>query len=179
MKSLTILTALAAASVMYAQNPLSSELKAQYDISKDLITKSAERMSESNYSFKPNEGNTRTFGQIIGHIADVQLALCGAAKGEQTRGNAERSNTSKADLTLALKESFNYCDGVVNSLTDATATQMVKMFDRDQSKLGVMYFDVIHNNEMYGQIVAYYRAKNMVPPSTADRPATPGGKKKE
>jgi len=57
----------------------------------------------------------------------------------------------------------------VNSLTDATATQMVKMFDRDQSKLGVMYFDVIHNNEMYGQIVAYYRAKNMVPPSTADR----------
>ena len=42
-----------------------------------------------------------------------------------------------------------------------------------------MYFDVIHNNEMYGQIVAYYRAKNMVPPSTADRPAMPGGAKKE
>jgi len=179
MKSMTIFATLAAASVMNAQNQLSSELKAQYDTSKDVITKSAERMPESNYSFKPAEGNTRTFGQIIGHIADVQLALCSAAKGEQKRGDAEKSKTSKADLTAALKESFDYCDGAVDGLTDATATQTVRMFGRDESKLGVLYFDVIHNNEMYGQIVTYYRAKNMVPPSTADRPAMRGGKKKE
>jgi len=169
---------LAVVPVMYAQNPLSSELKAQYDMSKDVITKSAERMPESNYSFKPAEGNTRTFGQIIGHIADVQLAVCGAAKGEQKRGDAESTKTSKADLTAALKESFDYCDGAVNSLTDATAAQTVKMFGRDETRLGTLYFNVIHNNEMYGQIVAYYRAKNMVPPSTADRPAMRGGGKK-
>jgi hypothetical protein len=177
MKSRLIFAAVAAASAMYAQNPLSSEMKAQYDASKDQITKSAERMPEANYSFKPAEGNTRTFGQLIGHIADVQLALCSAAKGEQKHGDAETSKTSKADLTAALKESFDYCDGAVNSLTDATAAQMIKMFGRDESKLGTLYFNVIHNNEMYGQIVAYYRAKNMVPPSTADRPARPAAKK--
>ena len=177
MKSMTIFAALAAASAMCAQNPLSSEMKAQYDASKDQITKSAERMPESNYSFKPAEGNTRTFGQIIGHIADVQLAICGAAKGEQKHGDAESAKTSKADLTAALKESFDYCDGAVNGLTDATAAQMVKVFGRDMSKLGTLYFNVIHNNEMYGQIVTYYRAKNMVPPSTSDRPARPAGKK--
>jgi uncharacterized damage-inducible protein DinB len=179
MKLKTILVALVAASAVYAQNPLTAELKAQYDTSKDVITKAADRMPDANYSFKPAEGNTRTFAQIIGHIADVQLALCGAAKGEQKSGDAERTKTSKADLTAALKESFDYCDGAVNSLTDATATQMVKMFGRDQSRLGVLYFNVIHNNEMYGQVVTYYRAKNMVPPSTADRPARAGGKKKE
>ena len=179
MKSVTIFAALLAASVMYAQNPLSSEMKAQYDVSKDVITKAADRMPDADYSFKPAEGNTRTFGQIIGHIADVQLALCSAAKGERKQGNAERTKTSKADLIAALKESFDYCDGVVDSLTDATATQTVRMFGRDETKLGTLYFNVIHNNEMYGQIVAYYRAKNMVPPSTADRPARAGGKKKE
>ncbi|MGA2713264.1 MAG: DinB family protein [Bryobacteraceae bacterium] len=177
MKSRTIFAALAAASAMYAQNPLSSEMKAQYDASKDQITKSAERMPESNYSFKPAEGNTRTFGQIIGHIADVQLAICGAVKGEQKRGDAESAKTSKADLTAALKESFDYCDGAVNALTDATATQMSKVFGRDMTKLGALYLNVIHNNEMYGQIVTYYRAKNLVPPSTADRPARPAAKK--
>ena len=52
------------------------------------------------------------------------------------------------------------------------------MFGRDETKLGALYFDIIHNTEMYGQIVAYYRAKNMVPPSTADRPARAGGSKK-
>ena len=53
MKSRLIFTALAAVSAMYAQNPLSSEMKAQYDSSKDVITKSAERMPDANYSFKP------------------------------------------------------------------------------------------------------------------------------
>jgi len=178
MKTVTIFAALAAASVMYAQNPLTSELKAQYTSAKDEITKSAERMPEADYSFKPAEGNTRTFGQIIGHIADANLAMCAAVKGEQKRGDAEHAKTSRADLVAALKESFDYCDGAVNSLTDADAAQTVKMFGRDQSKLGVLYANVIHDNEMYGQIVAYYRAKNMVPPSTADRPAR-GGKKKE
>ena len=181
MKFLTILAALSVASVMYAQNPLTSELKGQYDSSKDTVTKAADRMPEANYSFKPAEGNTRTFAQLLGHLADVQLALCGAVKGEQKRGDAEMTKTSKADVVAAVKESFDYCDGIMSSLTDASATQMVKMFGRDQSKLGVMYFDLIHNSEMYGQMVTYYRAKNMVPPSTADRPARGGGnmKKKE
>jgi hypothetical protein len=54
---------------------------------------------------------------------------------------------------------------------------MIKMFGGEQSRLGALYFNVIHDTEMYGEIVVYYRAKGMVPPSTADRPAM--GKKKE
>ncbi len=170
--------ALASAFVLCAEdNPLSSELKAQYASSKANITKAADRMPDADYGFKPAEGNTRTFGQIIGHIADVQLALCSAAKGEQKRGNAERTKTSKADFVAAINESFQYCDGAYEPLTDASAVQMTKMFGRDETKLGTLYFNLIHNSEMYGQIVAYYRAKNMVPPSTADRPARPGDKK--
>ncbi len=156
MKStMMFLIAVAGASALYAQNPLSAELKQQYNGAKRDITNA----------------------QIIGHTADIQLAVCAGAKGEQKRGNAEQTKTSKADLVAALKESFDYCDSVVDPLTDATAVQMVKMFGRDQSRLGTLYFDVIHNNEMYGQIVVYYRAKGMTPPSTADRPAQ--GKKKE
>ena len=172
-----LLTALAAASAVYAQNPLSTELKGQYNGLKRDISNSADRMPDADYGFKPAATNTRTFGQLIGHIADIQTAVCAGAKGEQKRGNAESTKTSKADLVAALKESFDYCDSVVDSLTDATAVQMVKMFGRDQSRLGTLYFDVIHNSEMYGEIVVYYRAKGMTPPSTADRGNM--GKKKE
>ena len=178
MKSMTItLVALAGAAAMYGQNPLTSELKMQYAQSKSTITKAADRMPDADYSFKPAAGNTRTFAQVIGHAADVQFAICGAAKGEQKRSDIEHSKTSKADVTAALKESFDYCDTVYNGLTDATATQMIKMFGGEQSRLGALYFNVIHDTEMYGEIVVYYRAKGMVPPSTADRPAM--GKKKE
>jgi uncharacterized damage-inducible protein DinB len=177
MKSMMIfLMVMAGATALHAQNPLSTELKQQYTASKGNIANSADRMPDADYSFKPAEGNTRTFGQIIGHIADVQLAICSAAKGEQKRGDAEKTKTSKADLVAAVKESFDYCDSAYDSVTDATATQMVKMFGRDETKMGALYFNVIHNNEMYGQIVTYYRAKGLVPPSTADRPNM--GKKK-
>jgi hypothetical protein len=161
---------LAGSCALHGQDPFSTELKQRYAVSKSDISKAAERMPETGYSFKPAEGNTRNFGQIVGHIADVQLVLCGAAKGEQKKGDAETAKTSKADLVTALKASFDYCDSAYDSLTDATATQVVKMFGRDQTRLGTLYFNVIHNNEMYGQIVTYYRAKGMVPPSTADRP---------
>jgi uncharacterized damage-inducible protein DinB len=178
MKTATIFIAtILGATVVSAQNPLSTELKQQWTAAKDTLTKSADRVAEADYGFKPAPGNTRTFGQIIGHIADVHLAICSAAKGEQKRGTAESGKTTKADLVVALKESIDYCDSVYDGLTDATATEQIRMFGGMRSRLSALYFNIIHDNEMYGQIVAYYRAKGMVPPTTADRPAM--GKKKE
>jgi uncharacterized damage-inducible protein DinB len=165
------LALLAGAAAMNAQNPLTTELKMQYAESKSTIMKSAERMADADYGFKPAAGNTRTFAQVIGHIADVQMAICGAVKGEQKRSEAERTKTSKADVIAALKESFDYCDAVYDGLTDASGAQMIKMFGGERSRLGALYFNIIHNTEMYGEIVVYYRAKGMVPPSTSDRPA--------
>jgi hypothetical protein len=166
-----MLAVVAGATALYGQNPLTTELKMQYAESKSTITKSAERMGDADYSFKPAAGNTRTFAQVIGHIADVQLAICGAVKGEQKRSETERTKTSKADVMAALKESFDYCDTVYDGLTDVSGAQMIKMFGGERSRLGALYFNVIHNTEMYGEIVVYYRAKGMVPPSTSDRPA--------
>jgi uncharacterized damage-inducible protein DinB len=178
MKTATIFIAtLLGASVLSAQNPLSNELQQQWKATKDSLTKSADRMADSDYSYKPAPGNTRTFAQVIGHIADVQLAICGAAKGEQKRGDAEMTKSSKADAVAALKASLEYCDGAYDGLTDASATEQIKMFGGMRSRLSALYFNIIHDNEMYGQIVVYYRAKGMVPPTTSDRPAM--GKKKE
>ena len=172
MKTATIFIAtLVGATTMSAQNPLSTELKQQWTATKDQLAKSADRMADADYGFKPTPTNTRTFAQIIGHIADVHLAICSAAKGEQKRGDAEMTKTTKADLVAALKASFDYCDSAYDSLTDASATEQIRMFGGMRSRLNALYFNIIHDNEMYGQVVAYYRAKGMVPPTTADRPA--------
>jgi hypothetical protein len=64
----------------------------------------------------------------------------------------------------ALKASSDYCDSVYDALTDTTAAQTVKLFGRDFSKFGALYFNVIHNNETYGTMVPYMRLRNIVPP---------------
>jgi uncharacterized damage-inducible protein DinB len=166
--TLTLMGALTGAVALNAQNPLSTDVKSSYNGIKSTITKAAAEMPEANYSFKASPPE-RTYGEIVGHIADVQLALCGNANGETKTGDAG-TKTTKADLTAALKASFDYCDGVYNALTDADAATKVTMFGpMKASKLAVLNFNIAHDNEMYGQMVVYLRIKSLVPPSSQPR----------
>jgi uncharacterized damage-inducible protein DinB len=167
--TLTLMGALLGAAALNAQNPLSTDLKNSYNGIKGTIAKAADEMSEADYSFKASPAE-RTYGAMVGHIADVQLALCGNAKGEQKMGDAEKTKTTKADLVATLKASFDYCDGVYNSLTDADAATQVTLFGpRKATKLAVLNFNIAHDNEMYGQLVVYLRIKGLVPPSSQPR----------
>lgn len=167
---LTILVvAAASACVTQAQttNPLSTELKQAYNNVKNNILKAAEKMPEEDYGFKATP-EVRSFGQLIAHIADSQTRSCNAVKGEQKAGTAG-SKTSKADIVAALKESFTDCDAAYDSLTDATATDMIKTARGQRSKLGTLAGIVTHDNEEYGYIAVYMRLKGVVPPSSEGR----------
>jgi hypothetical protein len=161
--------ALFSVSLSQAQNanPLSTELKQAYTGVKNNLTKMAEKMPEEHYSFKPVP-EIRTFGQLIGHVADSQARTCSAATGEQKAVNAA-SKTSKADLVAALKESFTICDAAYDSLTDAKATEMIKTGRGERSRLGALAGVVSHSNEEYGYMAVYMRLKGIVPPSSEGR----------
>jgi len=53
------------------ENPLSTWNKMAYTRVKGILARSAEKMPEENYSFKPVD-TVRSYGQIIGHLADAQ-----------------------------------------------------------------------------------------------------------
>lgn len=167
--SMTIL-ALALAGALQAQpaNPLSAELKSAYNRVKNNFTKAAEKMPEDQYGFKATP-ELQTFGQRIAHIADSNMSTCSSLKGARKSVDA-RSKTSKADLVAALKESFDECDSVIDSLTDAEATAMVTGGrGGPRSRLASLYGVVAHDNELYGYISVYLRLKGIVPPSSEPR----------
>jgi hypothetical protein len=91
------------------------------------ILKSAEKLSEADYSFKPPGimPEVRTYGQFIGHIANANYLLCSRAKGEPSpsKVDIEKTVTARADLIKALNESFAYCDTVYSTLTDMSAVE--------------------------------------------------------
>jgi len=149
------------------QNPLSAEVKRMYEGTKNNLTRSAEKVPEDIYGFKPAP-TVRTFGEEIGHAAEWNMISCASAKGEPAT-NPAAGKTSKADLMAALKSAFDYCDAVYNSLTDASATQMADFRGRQQSRLATLYFNVSHNNETYGTMVPYMRIKGIIPPSSEPR----------
>ena len=106
-------------------DPVSADTKASYASVKDVLLRAADKMPEENYSFRTTP-QVRTYGEMIAHIVDAQTAFCATVKGEQKRGNAA-GKTSKAELSAALKASFDYCDQVYDSMTDAAGAQIVKM----------------------------------------------------
>jgi uncharacterized damage-inducible protein DinB len=147
-------------------NPLTSGSKMIYGMAKADLLKSAEEMPEENYSFKPVP-TVRSFGELVGHVADGQYEFCGAVLADGTKGpGVEKSKTSKADLIAALKEGFAYCDKAYDGMTDAHAAETVKFFGRGLSKLSILEFNNTHNMEHYGNMVTYLRMKGLVPPSS-------------
>jgi uncharacterized damage-inducible protein DinB len=177
-RKLTLLICLLALpAVAWSQeNPLSTFNKGVYGRVKDILLRSAEKMPEESYAFKPTEA-VRSYGQVVGHVADAQYIFCSIALGEKNPApKIEETKTSKADLIVALKGAFAYCDKAYDGMTDASATQMVKLFGNDAPKLGVLTVNNMHNLEHYGNLVTYMRLKNIVPPSS-EQPPQPQPKK--
>jgi uncharacterized damage-inducible protein DinB len=151
------------------QNPIAGGQKMLFSMIKTNIVKSAEKMPEENYAFKPTP-DVRSFGQLIGHVADSQYMFCSAVLGKPSPApGVEKSKTTKADLVQAIKDAFAYCDPAYDTLTDAQAGTLVKFFGADQAKATVLAFNTAHDNEHYGNIVTYLRLKGIVPPSSEPR----------
>jgi uncharacterized damage-inducible protein DinB len=143
-----------------------AEVGGTYGYVTGVILKSAEKMPEDQFGFKPTP-EVRSYGQILGHIANANYRMCGMAAGEKPNETDFEKTTAKADLVKALTDAFAYCNKVTASINDTTGTEKVKFFgDMDRTKLGVLNFNVAHNLEHYGNLVTYMRLKGIVPPTS-------------
>lgn len=131
------------------------------------VLRAAEQFPESLYAFKPTP-EVRSFGQIVGHVADADRMFCAAATGKQpgmdAAGSAEKK-TSKAEIVQALKDAAAACDAAY-AQSDADAQTPVSLFGMSGTRLWVLNFNSAHVMEHYGNLVTYMRIKGMVPPSS-------------
>ncbi len=164
-----------------AQGPdlktLSGGAQALHNQTRDALLKAAAKMSAEDYDYAPTSG-VRTFGQLVGHVADAQYLFCSAAAGENhPPPGAEKSMKTKVDLVAALKDAMAYCDKVYADTTDANVAQIVKLFGGERTRLYVLSFNTTHNYEHYGNMVTYMRMKGVVPPTSERAPASAPAKK--
>ena len=92
MRILLISLVSVSACMLAQDNPLSTSIKMEYGIAKNAITRSADKVPETDYGFKPTD-DVRSFGQLVGHVADAQFSFCSAALGEKSpaTGSFEKS----------------------------------------------------------------------------------------
>lgn len=150
-------------------NPLVDSIKATHEMVSGYITKSAEQFADRDYGFRPAGiiADVRAFGQIIGHIASYNYLYCGAASGLKGPDADPATLTSKAPLQKALAASYTFCEKAFSTVTDRNGNQPVTGLSiGGQTRLGTLAFNNAHQFEHYGNLVTYFRAKGMVPPSS-------------
>src|SRR6202162_2124440 len=154
-------------------NPITASEKGLYSFVSNAVVGAAQKMPEENYSFKPTP-EVRSFGQLVGHVADASYMFCSLAIGEANPAkDIEKTKTSKADLVAALKDGVAYCNKAFDSMTDVKGSEMVKLFNFNLARLTVFSINSAHTDEHYGNMVTYLRLKGIVPPTSETQPAQP------
>jgi uncharacterized damage-inducible protein DinB len=146
---------------------LSGESLRGYQNIQSNLAAAAEKMPEEHYGFKPTP-DVRSFGQHVAHIALSHYGLCSRLKGEANPKKDEKEETtrSKADAVALLKGATTYCEPLVASLTEASATELIPMGQDKVAKGLIPLALMTHGNETYGTMAVYLRLKGIVPPTT-------------
>src|SRR5438105_1557524 len=131
-------------------------LRASWNSVKRYVASSAEKMPDASYGFKP-VSDVRSFGELLGHLANEHYLLCSALKAEKNpMADVDfEKKTAKADLVKAINESIAYCDSAYASMKDDPRTVAAFSETRKDTPFRVMLLNVTHDNEHYGNMVTY------------------------
>lgn len=161
--------ALAASAALNAQTLTTAAIQRYFNPIRRNLEASAEAMPADKYDFRLTK-DQMSFAEWLLHSVERNYLDCSTLKAEPLpeAGKTYASLKGKEAVSKALKESFAYCEEAMAKMTDQSVTASPQM-------AAAFLHVIVHNNEIYGNIVGYMRASGIVPPSTAGRG---GGNKK-
>ena len=135
----------------------------------------AKDFPEDKYDFKVQK-DQRTFAQNLLHVAAVDYLLIrsvagtkmGPDFGKDPENPSRDVYKTKADVVKLIQQAVTDGADLIKKQGDAGLDQSVKL-PWGNSLAHVSYLWMVgaeHSGEHYGQLVVYYRANNMVPPSS-------------
>lgn len=151
---------------LWAADPIVSAFKTRYQTAKMNFIESAAAMPAEGMDYKLTP-EQRSFGDWISHTAGMNFNTCASMAGKSAPANDSAKAKTKAEVQKAIAESFAYCDGVINGMTDAQALTEVTIGSRKVVPVDAMIGYIANLNAHYGNMVGYMRMKGVVPPSTA------------
>jgi uncharacterized damage-inducible protein DinB len=133
----------------------------------------ANAIPESAYGWHP-EG-ARTVAEVLLHVASenyyLPIAMGTPAPAAShitsdyaSTGTFEKRKLTKAQVIADLTASFQHLHKAITPNTDANLGEKIKWFGQDATRQSALFGTVTHLHEHLGQLIAYARANNVVPP---------------
>ncbi len=156
-----------------AMKSMESPAKVYGDLYKQVsgeIISAAEAMPADKYDFAPTTGNftgVRTFGGQVDHLISANYGFfTGFGMTPTMTRDQIKALKTKDELVKALKDSFDYTDKAVATITPENAWQSIGENQEATTRAGAATFCLAHANDHYGQMVEYLRMNGIVPPAS-------------
>jgi len=168
---LAVATALVLAAPLRAQTFMGDVHRDLNDAQKKFIDL-ANAIPESAYSWHPN--GARSIGEVLMHVAADNYympvpmgkpapAATGVTENYNTAMAFEKKKRTKAEIVADLTASFKHLHQSLPA-TDDGLNDHIKMFGQDFTRRKAVLATVADMHEHLGQLIAYARANNVVPP---------------
>lgn len=171
----------AAAAANPNHGPILTTLRAQWVSVRDRVIGICDIVPEDKLDFKATP-DVRSFRELIIHITGegyTFLGRVGSVPGVTPPATADLNNLkTKAELMKALRDSFDWQGKLIDSLTEASASEMAAGrggAPGTTPKWGSIVGLLVDNMDHYGNLVTYVRLNGLVPPTTAAAAARRGG----
>jgi uncharacterized damage-inducible protein DinB len=150
-----------------ADGGYTAAVRTRWNAIKRNISGSAQAMPDAGFAFKPT-AEVRSFGELLGHLANEHYMLCSQIKGEKNPHESVdfEKKTTKAEFVKDINDSIAYCDAAYAAVKDDPKTIAPIAPNRRDTPFSSMLLNVTHDSEHYGNLVTYLRLKGVVPPSS-------------
>lgn len=138
-----------------------SEYSQHFGALRQLSVEVAQAMPAEKYGFKPHP-ESMTFGELISHIAATNYQFCAGLK--DTDLPSLPSPAEKTAVVKFLSDSFEYCSGIIQNLTEAELSAPHDSPDGRMPGREILLAMFIHVAHHRGQVEIYLRDNGIKPP---------------
>ncbi|MDO1499183.1 DinB family protein [Maribacter confluentis] len=167
MKKLLLLLAVCCSCISYAQDELAQNtIKAVLAGNQSQVIQLAEAFPDDKYDWRPTEG-VNSVGEALLHVAGGNYFLAsklGFAPPEDVDVMNLGKITGKENIIAALKKSNDFVLEKITMVEDGQLNDEVDFGFMKANKLGGLLAIMEHNGEHKGQLIAYARSNDIVPP---------------
>jgi uncharacterized damage-inducible protein DinB len=136
-------------------------------ITSDKVVQLAEAIPAEKYNWRPAEG-VRSVKEVILHIAGANYYFASLLGTPMPQGidprTLEKSEASKEKIISTLKNASVHLQGAITNIKENDFNQEVEFFGNKGTKRQVVILTLDHVAEHLGQLIAYARMNNIVPP---------------
>ncbi|MEP2279439.1 DinB family protein [Maribacter sp.] len=162
-----LFTLLLTSCISFAQDGLTqSSIQAVLTGNQLQVVQLAEAFPEEKYDWRPAEGIS-SVGEALLHVASSNYFLAsklGFAPPEDVDVMKLGKITGKENIIAALKKSNEFVLENITKVEDGTLNDEVDFGFMKSNKLGGLLAIMEHNGEHKGQLIAYARSNDVVPP---------------